>query len=152
MKLLMFSLDEHRYALRLSAVQYVAHAVEITCLPCAPEIVMGVINAKGKIVPVVNVRRRFGLPERDIELSDQFVIARTSHQPVALVVDAVNDIVSFSESDVVASENIWSGLNQVAGVLKLRDGIILVHDLDRFLSSDEEQALDRALTTGATTS
>ncbi len=71
-----FGLDEHSFALRLSAVVRVVRAVEVTPLPRAPEIVLGVINVQGRITPVFDVRKRFRLPAREISLSDQFIIAR----------------------------------------------------------------------------
>jgi purine-binding chemotaxis protein CheW len=150
-KLVVFVLDEQLYALRLAAVERVVRAVEVMPLPKAPEIVLGVINAQGRIVPVVNVRKRFQLPEREVELSDQFIIARTSRRTVALVVDAVNDVVPCPEAQVVAAEKILPGLEHVSGVLKLSDGMIFVHDLDRFLSLDEEQALGEAMKPEETT-
>lgn len=150
-ELVVFTLDEQRYALRRAAVERVVRAVEVTPLPEAPEIVLGMINAQGRIVPVVNVRKRFRLPEREVELSDQFIIARTSRRTVALVVDAVNDVVLCAEAQVVASEKILPGLEHVEGVLKLPDGMIFVHDLDRFLSLDEEQALAEAMKPEETT-
>ena len=63
--IVVFALDEQRYALHLLAVERVVRAVEVTALPEAPEIVLGVVNVKGRIVPVINVRRRFRLPERN---------------------------------------------------------------------------------------
>ena len=63
--IVVFTLDEQRYALHLLAVERVVRAVEVTALPEAPEIVLGVVNVKGRIVPVINVRRRFRLPERN---------------------------------------------------------------------------------------
>jgi len=62
-----FHLDEQQYALKVSAVERVVHAVELTLLPEAPDIVLGIINIHGKIIPVVNISRRFHLPEKDIE-------------------------------------------------------------------------------------
>lgn len=144
-QLVVFALDEARYALRLATVERVVRAVEVTPLPKAPEIVLGMINAQGRIVPVFNVRKRFSLPEREVGLSDQFIIARTARRTVALVVDAVHEVVPCPATQVVASERILPGLEHVAGVLKLPDGMIFVHDLDRFLSVDEEQALEAAM-------
>ena len=71
-----FTLDERFYAIRLSAVSRVVRAVEITPLPKAPPIVIGVINLGGRIIPVVNIRRRFRLPERELELTDQLIVAQ----------------------------------------------------------------------------
>src|SRR5471030_2507651 len=140
-QLVVFTLDEQRYALRLAVVERVVRAVAVTPLPKAPEIVLGMINVQGRIVPVVNARKRFRRPEREAEVSDQFIIARTARRTVALVVDAVSAVVPCPEAQIVAAEKILPGLEHVKGVLKIPDGMIFVHDLDRFLSLDEEHAL-----------
>ncbi len=92
-RLVVFTLDEQRYALYLPVVERVVNAVEVTPLPKVPDIVLGVINVQGKVIPVVNIRRRFGLPEREIELSYQFIIANTSKQMVVLVADTVSGVI-----------------------------------------------------------
>ena len=73
-----FTLDGLFYAVSLSAVSRVIRAVEITPLPKAPPIVLGVINLGGRIIPVVNIRKRFLLPERELELTDQLIVACAS--------------------------------------------------------------------------
>jgi purine-binding chemotaxis protein CheW len=75
--LLGFIVDEQRYALKLAKVQQVVRIVEIANLPKAPEIVLGLINFQGSVIPVLDVRKRFGLAARDLSLSDQLVIADT---------------------------------------------------------------------------
>ncbi len=143
--LLVFRLDEQRYALRLSAAKRVIRVVEITPLAHAPAIVLGIINVQGQILPVVNVRKRFGLPERELDLSDHCIIAGTLRRTVALVVDAVSNVIACGESQMIEAETILPGLEHIAGLVTLPDGILFVHDLDRFLSLDEEQALVEAL-------
>lgn len=145
--LVRFSLDQQRYALHLSAVERVVLAAEVTPLPKAPEIVLGVLNAGGRIVPVFNIRRRFRLPEREIDLRDQFILAHTGRRPVALVVDSVTGIAEVAEEQVTAADRILPGLEQVEGVARLEDGLMLIHDLGKFLSLDEEKKLDAALKT-----
>lgn len=144
-QLVVFLLDEQRYALHLSVVERVVRAVEVTPLPKAPAIVLGVMNVQGRIIPVVNLRRRFRLPERDIGLGDQLIIAHTAKRPVALTADAVTSVVEISEQEIVSRETILPGLGYVTGAVKLDDGLVLIHDLDTFLSLDEEKALDEAL-------
>jgi purine-binding chemotaxis protein CheW len=131
--------------LQLAAVERVVRMVEVTPLPKAPQIVLGVINAQGRIIPVVDIRRRFRLPERDIRLSDHLLIARTARRTVALALDAVTGIVERSAQAVITAEEILPGLEYVEGVMKLGDGLILIHDLDTLLSLEEEQTLDAAL-------
>ena len=74
-QLVVFFLNEQKYALYLPAVERVVSAIEVTPLPQAPDNVLGIINVMGKVITVVNIRKRFGLPEREIDLSDQFIIA-----------------------------------------------------------------------------
>jgi purine-binding chemotaxis protein CheW len=144
-QLVIFALDDQRYALHLSAVVRVVRVVEITPLPKAPEIVTGMVNVQGQIIPVFNIRKRFRLPERAINLSDQLIIANTSKQPVALIADAVSGVFELSEKEVITSEKILSRMEYVEGVVKLEDGMILIHDIDGFLSVEEEKTLDKAL-------
>ncbi len=140
-----FTLDEQRYALRLSSVERVIPAVDITPLPKAPEIVLGVINVQGEIVPVINVRKRFRLPERELDLSDQLILARTSKRDAVLIADAVTGVIESLEEKVVTADKIAPNIDYVEGVTKVEDGIILIHDLEKFLSLEEEQTLDVAL-------
>lgn len=144
-RLVAFALDRQRYALPLAAVQGVTRAVEVTPLPKAPAIVLGVVNVRGQIIPVLNIRRRFRLPEREIDPSDQFILARAAKRTVALVVDMVVGVVARPAETVIAPEAILPGLEYVQGVMKLDDGLIMIHDLDTFLSLDEENTLDEAL-------
>jgi purine-binding chemotaxis protein CheW len=144
-QLVVFLLNEQRYALYLTVVERVISAVEITLLPKAPDIILGVINFQGKVIPVINIRRRFGITEREIELTDQFIIADTSKRTVALVVDDVSGVIEPVSDIVIDSENITAGVKYVDGVVKLNDGMILIHDIDRFLSLEEENNLDSAL-------
>jgi purine-binding chemotaxis protein CheW len=120
--------------------------VEITPVPHIPAITLGVINAQGRIIPVVNIRKRFCLPARAPHLSDQLLIARTSKRAVALVVDAVNEVMTpSSQIEVVLGVTILAHLDSITGVVKRPDGLILIHDLDRFLSLEEEQVLHDAI-------
>lgn len=144
-QLVVFTLDEQRYALHLASVERVARRVELTPLPKAPAIVLGVINVQGRIIPVVNLRKRFGLVERGIRLSEHIILAHTLKRAVALVVDAVHGIIERSQQEVIAAEEILSGLDYLEGVTKLEGGLILIHDLGTFLSFEEEKELDAAL-------
>ena len=140
-----FTLDDQRYALALEAVERVTAMVHITPLPKAPDIVLGVINVHGRIVPVVDIRKRFGLPQREITLTDQMILARTSTRPVVLIADAVSGVVELSAHDMVTIAEILPNLEYMEGVAKLEDGMVLIHDLDTFLSLEEDSVLDEAM-------
>ena len=140
-----FALDQERFALPLDCVERAVRVVEVTPLPKAPAIVDGVVNVQGRIVPVINLRRRFGVRERDIELSDHLLIARTVGLTLAMIVDAVSGVVECSERQLVASETVVPGAEYLQGIAKLADGMVLIHDLDTFLSFDEAQSIKQAM-------
>ena len=144
-RLVNFNLDDQKYALFLSAVIRIIRVVEITGLPKAPEIVLGVINMHGLIIPVFDICKRFRLPQREMQLDDQLIIASTSKRTVALLVDSVNDVIEIPEEKIIAGEKILPGLEYVEGVVKTEDGMILIHDLEQFLSLQEEKVLHEAL-------
>jgi purine-binding chemotaxis protein CheW len=144
-QLLSFTLGHQRYALRLSAVERAVRVVEIVPLPQAPEIVLGVINLQGRVIPVVDTRKRFGLSARRLALDDHLIIARTPSRSLALLVDRVNGAVECAATDVTAAAEILPGMGYVDGVAKLTDGTILIHDLATFLSLEEAAGLDAAV-------
>lgn len=143
--LLVFRLGDQRYALPLAAVERVVRAVELTPLPGAPAIVLGAIDMGGRILPVLSLRRRFLLPEREICPADQFLIAYTARRVVALVIDEASDVIAHKPSAVVGSGRIAPGLERFHGVVRLDDGLVLIQDLEAFLALDEARALDAAM-------
>jgi purine-binding chemotaxis protein CheW len=144
-KLVTFNLDDRKFALYVSAVQRMIRVVEVTALPKAPEIVVGIINLQGTVISVFDIRMRFRLPAREVRIDDQMIIATTAKRTVALLVDSVNGVIEIPEEEIIAAEQILPELEYVEGVVKTEDGMILIHDLERFLSLPEEKALDEAM-------
>ena len=144
-QLVVFGLDEQQYALRLSAVEQIVRVVEITSLPKAPDIILGVINIHGRVVPVYDIRARFRLTNRESLLSDHLIVARTKKRAVALAVDKVTGVVARPDKDVTEAQNISPNLKYIEGVVKLEDGLVFIHDLDTFLSAAEESQLEEAM-------
>lgn len=143
--IVLFKLADLHYGLALSAVERVVRVVEVTPLPKAPEIVIGVVNVAGTVIPVINMRRRFRLWERDIVLSDQLVIAHTTRRTVALLVDSVIGVLAYLEQRAVPAQDVLPDLTYVESIVKLGDGLVFIHNLDTFLSLDEEARLDQAV-------
>lgn len=135
-KLIVFILDEQRYALDLAVVERGMRIVEITPVPKAPPAVLGVINMSNQIIPVFNTRTLFGLPDKEIGLNDHLLIALASQFKVALLMDEVTGVMDFDTQKFIASENIFPGIGEMQGVVRLDDGIIFIYDLNRFLSKE----------------
>lgn len=126
----------------------IVRAAAITPLPQAPDIILGILDIQGEIMPVVNVRKRFRQPERELRPADQFIIARARSLTVALVVDAAHSVVEVQDRDLIATDDILAGMEYVAGVTRTKGGLVLIHDLDTFLSLGEEKVLLAALEQG----
>jgi len=144
-QLVVFALDDQNYALRLDAVERIVLAVDVTPMPKAPEIILGMINVQGVVIPVVNIRRRFRIPDRETSPADRFILAKTIRRAVALVADSVLNVVEVSGDDIIAPNDIVPGTSYIDGIVKLEEGIVLIHDLDKFLSLEEEAMLDGTL-------
>ena len=144
-QLVVFVLDDQRYALPLSAVDRVVRAVEVTRLPETPPIVIGVINIQGRVVPVVDLRRRFHLEERAIDPEDHLVVARSSTGAVALPVDEAEGLVRDLGDDRVAAAEIVPDLNYVDQVFLMGPEMVFVLAIDTVLTDDEELVLADSL-------
>lgn len=140
-----FSIDTQRFAVSSESVDFVARAVALTPLPNAPAIVAGIVNIRGAVVPVVSMRRRSGIEDRPPRASDYLIVARTPRRAIALTADNIAGLLSVSHEDFAPGESILPGVPHIEGVLKHPDGMILIHDLDRFLSLEEEHGLQNAL-------
>lgn len=140
-----FALDDMHYALALASVERVIHAVAVTPLPDAPDVIIGVINVRGKVVPVADIRSRFGLASRDIACSDHIVVAQSARRTLALVADTVVGVLEYADSDIVPTQALIPGMAYIEGIVRTRDGFVLIHDLDRLLSLDEQISLRQAL-------
>jgi len=144
-ELLVFALDAHRFALPAEAVIAVVRVVASAPLPGAPEIVEGVINVRGTIVPVLDVRVRFGFPGTEVDPDQHLVVARAGPRVVALRVDRALTLLTIPDDAIEPVECVAPGARLVAGVARLPDGVLVIHDLERFLSLDEGKRLDAAL-------
>lgn len=140
-----FCLDDRRYALPLDVVECVVRAVEFTPLPNAPAIVLGVINMAGRLLPVLNLRQRFGLPEREYGPDDQLLIARMAQRSVALVVDHTQGVIERPDAEITGAAQLVPGLEHIQGVVKCGDDLALILDLESALILSEARALDDAI-------
>jgi purine-binding chemotaxis protein CheW len=126
-------------------IREVVRAVDVTPLAGAPRVVEGLIDYRGTIIPVFSLRRRFELPDREMRLSDVFIIADTGQRTAALHVDAVDELSTIAETDVHAADELVHGGAHIAGAATLRDGLVLLHDVATFLSAAEADTLNAAM-------
>ena len=142
---LLFRIEGITFAIPAADVREVVRAVAITPLPGSPPIVEGVINVRGVIVPVMNARARFHLPERPLSLSDQLIVCLTGERVIALRADSSIGLQALEADKIASADDVTVGLTHLAGVARTADGLILVHDLATFLSEAEGEAIEGAL-------
>lgn len=143
-ELLAFALDGERCALPVRDVREVVRAALPARLPKAPPVVTGALNIRGEIVPLLDVRGRFGFAPRPLAPEDHIVITHISQRTVGFVVDHVDDVVRLDRSDITPGSAVAAGLEHMDGVARLPDGLLVIYDLHTFLSADELFALDEA--------
>lgn len=149
-EILTFELSGQRCALRAEHVLEVQRAVAMAPLPGAVPLVEGVINLRGKLVPVLDIRARLGLEPSRLSVRDHLLVAGipgdgAGLRVVAIRVDRALELVSVPREQIEDPPGM-AGPVQTAAIAKLPDGLVLIHDLSAFLSLDEAAQLDQALT------
>jgi purine-binding chemotaxis protein CheW len=144
-QLLTFKLYDQEYALPIANVVQVVRIVAITPMPEAPDIVEGVINIRGKVIPVIDTRRRFSLPARPYDLNTQLLIAQSDGYMMALIVDVVSEVLTMPASGIEPPSEIGPQMENLSAVGKLGDRLLLILDLDKILSFEEEKRLEKIL-------
>lgn len=143
--LVVFVVEQQRYALALANIVRIVNATEVTKLPNAPLGILGIINFQGEIIPVLNLRQRLNLPEREVNPTHHFVIAHTAQRKVALLIDSPEGLLEIDQSLLGDWDHFSSEIEHIQGAIKLDDGLVLIYNLETFLSPDDVMHLDEAL-------
>jgi len=144
-KFVLFMIDNHHFALDINSIDRISKLVEITQLPNAPEIVIGIINVQGNVMPVVDIRKRLKLPQKEFELGDHLIIGHTTKRSLAILVDDIGELIEIQPKRLTKQGDILPGLGPIKGAIKLQGDVILIHDLESFLSIEEEKMIDAAM-------
>jgi len=142
-KHLVFTVNSQRYAMPVNIVETVVRIVEIMPIPGAKDYIKGVINFHGDVIPVIDLRHKFTLPDRQIELTDQLIIIQDSNRKFAVMVDGVLDVIQCDETNVSHIENEIADQALLNGVAKVNDGLILLNNFEYLFSSDEIKEIDQ---------
>jgi purine-binding chemotaxis protein CheW len=140
-QLVMFLLNGQRYALPLEIVERVTRAVEVTPLPEAPPVILGIINLQGEVVPVVDLQTRFRHPPREIRVTDHFIVAESAHGLVALPVDEAVGLLRDTSGEQVSATEVMPDLSYVSDVFLLGADMVFVLDIDTVLTDEEASAV-----------
>jgi purine-binding chemotaxis protein CheW len=145
-QLVVFQLGAELYGCEISRVHEIIRLQSVTKVPRAPAFVEGVINLRGKVIPVVDLRRRFGLPTADHTRASRIVVVEIGDQVVGIVVDGVSEVLRVNSAIVEPPSPVVAGIDSeyLHGIAKLADRLVILLDLDRILAREERRALEVA--------
>jgi len=142
-QLVTFSIGEEEFGVNILQVQEIIRTMEITNVPRAPEFVEGVINLRGKVIPIVDMRRRFGLESKEHDKYTRIIVIEIDMIIVGFVVDAVSEVLRIPANSVQPPPPVVAGMDSdyIDGVGKLDDRLLILLDLDSLLDNEEKEAL-----------
>jgi purine-binding chemotaxis protein CheW len=131
LQLVVFTLAQEDFGVPIDQVREIIRFTEITKIPKAPLSVMGVINLRGQVIPVIALRERFGFPAKEVDGSTRIIVADMAGQTVGFVVDNVTEVLRIDDSTVEPAPTITASVNTsfIRAIGKVEDRIIILLDL-----------------------
>ena len=145
-KLVTFRLGEDLFAADIFSVERVLRYMAPTSVPDMPDYIEGVIDYQGRVVPIVNLRRRFEMPEMEVRNETRILVLHSGGEWIGVVVDAVTAVTAFDPASVAPPPNLFRGLagEYLKGIIRMGEKLVIFLDVERLLSSSDRIALDRA--------
>lgn len=142
---LTFIVADEEYGVDVLSVQEIIRYRKPTIIPNTPESVKGVINFRGEVVPVIDLRKKFSFEDREYNMFTVIIIIEVLNKIIGIIVDQVSDILSFSEGDIQESLDFSSDIDTdfISGMAKIDDRLIILIKLERLLSFNEYKALKK---------
>ena len=135
LQIVSFKVGDEEFGLDILSVQEIIRLQDLTRVPNSPDFVDGVINLRGKVIPVIALRKRFGLPEQDHDKQTRIVVLEIKSIVVGLIVDSVSEVLRIPASAVVPPPRLGTIEQEfVAGVGKLEDRLLILLDVERIVS------------------
>ncbi len=142
-QLVSFVIGEEEFGVDIMIVQEIIRFIEVTHVPNSPEYVEGVINLRGKIIPVIDLRKRFGHVGIDRNSNTRIIVVELSDKVVGFLVDRVKEVIRISSTIIENTPNLVTNVKTryITGVAKLEDRLLILLDLESVLSDNEAAEL-----------
>lgn len=143
LQLVSFKIGDEEFGVDILKVQEINRMLQVTRVPGAPEFIDGVINLRGKVIPIIDLRRRLNMPRKQHDKDTRIVVVELNGRIVGFVVDAVSEVLRIPRSVTEPPPSAVSGIDAdyITAVGKLEDRLLILLDLERILSGDEHTAL-----------
>lgn len=147
-----FRIGNETFGVRIASVREIVRVPEITAVPSAPETVEGVINLRGKIIPVMDLRKRFGHVDIQPDKKNRILVVELNGKLVGLIVNAASEVLKIPPSEIEAPGTVFAEgeSSYVTGVGKLKGRLIILLDVSKLLQQQEVKRLEEAAETVGT--
>ncbi len=141
-----FRIGNETFGVRIGSVREIVRVPEITAVPSAPETIEGVINLRGKIIPVMDLRKRFGQSDVQPDKKNRILVVELENKLVGLIVNAASEVLRIASSDIEPPGNLFAEgeSGYVTGVGKLKGRLIILLDIAKLLHRPEFKRLEEA--------
>ncbi len=138
-----FNLGNEQYGVDIMNVKEISEFKESTKVPSAPYFVDGIINLRGEIIPIVNLKKRFGIENDEIDSDTRIIVINLNGRNVGFVVDEASQVLRINNDDIDPAPEIIAGVDRqyINGVGKVEDKIIILLDLEKILTDEEKVQL-----------
>lgn len=143
LQLVSFLIGNEEFGVDILYVQEINRMIQITKVPNTPDFVDGVINLRGRVIPVIDLRRKLGMNKKEHDKNTRIIVVEVSGKTVGFIVDAVNEVLRIPKSITEAPPELVSGVNSeyIKAVGKLEDRLLILLDLEKVLSTDQKAQL-----------
>ncbi len=146
LQLVSFKMGQEEFGVDILLVREINRMVEITQVPKSPEYVEGIINLRGRVIPIVNLRLRMGMPKKEEDKHTRIVVVELEDQLIGFVVDAVSEVLRIPRNITEPPPETATGMDAefITGIAKMEDRLLILLNLNRILSVEEREALRKA--------
>ena len=143
-----FVLHEEEYGVPILSVHEIIRHERLTRIPQYPDFIDGVLNLRGQVIPVINLRKKFGLPECESGASTRIMVVDIGDRIVGMVVDGVSEVLQIGASEIAPPPPLGSGVRAdfISGMGKTRNHLMILLNLDKILTTEETILQEIALT------
>jgi purine-binding chemotaxis protein CheW len=138
-KFLTFVLGSEEYGIEILRVREIIKLMDITTVPQTPDYMKGVINLRGKVIPVIDLRMKFSMPEEEHTQETCVIVVEVNSTSIGIIVDSVSEVLDIKSGEIEETPSLGQGIDTdfIMGLGKAKDKIIILLDIERVLSSEE---------------
>jgi purine-binding chemotaxis protein CheW len=143
LQLVSFTVGSEEFGVNILKVQEIIRMIEITQMPNSPDFIDGVINLRGRVIPVINLRKKLGRERIEHDRNTRIIVVDLNGQTIGFIVDGVSEVLRIPGNITEAPPSITAGMNSdfITSIARLEDRLLILLDLEKTLLSEEKTAL-----------